>query len=832
MAKTPSFCWAVSFLFTCAFSLLPSRAQTPLAERRDSVVVRVTDARSNQPLDAELKLSMCDDRSCFPAGKFNTGPLGMHIIKLPEKTTGLTIWVSRRGYVPKVVTWSGYRKDIIPSEYSIKLDPGVTIGGAVRDEQGNPVPNAKVVIQGPGTRNEAMSVEQLGLQGSFQTETTDAAGQWTCNAIPAKLENLNFSVTHPDFAPATFPFQKELWDGKATVVLKRGQGLNGVVLSKDGFPIRGAEIFVGASQFHRDAVKAFTDEHGRFALDKIPAGGKRITVTAEGFAPETRLVEIGPSSNNLKFELDLGGRISGTILDADDKPIEGVWIGIMMWKGLQVLAWNARTDSDGKFSWNSAPHDEARYNIGKAGFMEGGAAFKHGEHQTIRLPKATRVVGTVVDATTGEPIPHLQVYIGTADVRGEKRYHWDRHNGKKGHAGTFAFDLNEGLGGIMNLRVEAKEYRPLISAPFTNTPGEHTFSFKLEKAPPITGLVKTPDGQPAANATLVVCSGDNRAYMSAPRQFRTELYDSPHTRTDDQGVFTLPPLSEAEAIVVAHEDGFIEIPFSADQTNKLEIALKPWGRVTGKVFIGNTTAPHRRVMVLNQLYYGKPVPNVQVYLEDTTDAEGNFSIEGVPHGEQRVAYSAERSGKFIPQSHQTPILIEPGTNVHVTLGGSGRPVIGRVSVPTDLRIAWSRQSGFLESDNGWPEPPPRAGLNSTTNAYALLKEYAEKARTLGATPEGRALERDQRKFSVVFADDGSFRIEDVPSGNYRLNLEILEPGEGGPFSRHKGIGTTRTKFVIADIPGGRSDNPLDIGSLELDLYPPGNQRPTSPGPPR
>ena len=132
MASTPSLCWAVYLLFTCAFSLLSSIAQTPLAERRESVLIRVTDARSNQPIDAELKLSMCDDRSCFPAGKFSAGPLGMHIIKLPEKTTGLTVWVSRRGYVPKVVSWSDYRKDIIPPEYSVKLDPAVTIGGAIQ----------------------------------------------------------------------------------------------------------------------------------------------------------------------------------------------------------------------------------------------------------------------------------------------------------------------------------------------------------------------------------------------------------------------------------------------------------------------------------------------------------------------------------------------------------------------------------------------------------------------------------------------------------------------------------------------------------------------------
>jgi hypothetical protein len=829
MATVPTLCRLFLISLTVAFPFSPALAQTELADRRESVLIRVIDAKSQQPLLAELKVSMCDDRSCFPVGKFSADPLGMHIIKLPKEIKGLTVWVYRRSYVPKVLSWSDYHKDIIPPEYTVKLEAGASIGGAIRDEQGKPVADAKVAVQGPG--NEAMSVEQLGLQGSFQTETTDAAGQWSCDNVPARFENLTFHVTHPDFAPASFQFQKELWDGKAVMILKRGAGLSGVVLGMDGRPIRSAEIFVGASQFHRDSVKALTDEHGRFALGKIPPGEKRITVTAEGFAPETRLVEIGANSSDLKFELDLGGKIRGTIVDADGKPIEGVFIGIMFWKGLQVLAWNTRTDKDGRFSWNSAPHGEARYNIGKEGFMEAGAMFKHGEDQTIRLEKAVTVSGTVVDASTGEPIPHFQIIFGDGfRTDGKMRYTWQRHQGKKGHGGKFAFDLTDGLGAVMYLRVEAKEYRPIISEPFTNTPGNHQFTFKLEKAPPVTGLVKLPDGRPAAGATLVVCSGDNHAYMSQPKQFRLDAYDSPNTRTDERGAFSLPPLSDAEALIIAHEGGFIEIPFSTDQTNKLEFLLKPWARVSGRVLLGRTPATNHEVMVSNDLLNLREIPPVQLFITGKTDKNGYFFIEGIPPGEHTIAFkeiAEAQAGRTLALSHKTRVTFKAGEETKMTLGGSGRPIIGKVVGTGSEKVDWAHQIGTLETDSPWPEPIYSFREFPGRESMERLRKDNEIRKSIRTTAEGRAAEKNHREFLIRFAEDGSFRAEDVPPGKYRGSILAAAPRESHMVRRIE-LGVARFKVTVPEIPVGRTDEPLNVGSVDFKAFPPREQPRPSP----
>ena len=80
------------------------------------------------------------------------------------------------------------------------------------------------------------------------------------------------------------------------------------------------------------------------------------------------------------------------------------------------------------------------------------------------------------------------------------------------------------------------------------------------------------------------------------------------------------------------------------------------------------------------------------------------------------------------------------------------------------------------------------------------------------SPEGRDY-RDRRVAeSVGLSPDGSFRLDDVPPGEYRLSVRVNERsrfGETGPFARLVHV------FTVPPAPGGRSDQPLDLGVLRL-----------------
>jgi thiol-disulfide isomerase/thioredoxin len=69
------------------------------------------------------------------------------------------------------------------------------------------------------------------------------------------------------------------------------------------------------------------------------------------------------------------------------------------------------------------------------------------------------------------------------------------------------------------------------------------------------------------------------------------------------------------------------------------------------------------------------------------------------------------------------------------------------------------------------------------------------------------LERATLQYALVFSEDGSFRVDDVEPGHYRLNITVNDPTV--EEFRHKPIGST--------IPDGSRDELFDLDALELVL---------------
>ncbi len=82
----------------------------------------------------------------------------------------------------------------LPQELTVKLEPGLAVGGTVQDPAGKPIANATVIINAP-IKDE---VGQILLQ-QIETVTSGADGTWRCTSIPRNVSGLNFSVSHPRF---------------------------------------------------------------------------------------------------------------------------------------------------------------------------------------------------------------------------------------------------------------------------------------------------------------------------------------------------------------------------------------------------------------------------------------------------------------------------------------------------------------------------------------------------------------------------------------------------------------------------------------------------------
>ena len=80
---------------------------------------------------------------------------------------------------------------------------------------------------------------------------------------------------------------------------------------------------------------------------------------------------------------------------------------------------------------------------------------------------------------------------------------WERYNSKTVSNGRYQFEFASRVF-AWRVRVEADGYMPAVSPVFRVDGAaqrhEQTYDFELQKAPPLTGMVRAPDGQPLAGA--------------------------------------------------------------------------------------------------------------------------------------------------------------------------------------------------------------------------------------------------------------------------------------------------------------------------------------------
>lgn len=199
--------------------------------------------------------------------------------------------------------------------------------------------------------------------------------------------------------------------------LLRENTIRGIVVDKTGNPISGAQVtcFDPPDRMSHP-MKTESDDQGRFSFI-LPAGTENAGIFAE-FKEEI-------SKLGLKFALGeearvvIGetqwARVSGRVLDAEDRPIEGV---IVAWSGryrIESIPYRVTTDSEGKFESKILPGDNL---ITFWGSKEGygtdvsQASFKEGE--TVELapitlnPTNAELGGVLVDLE-GKPVANAQI---------------------------------------------------------------------------------------------------------------------------------------------------------------------------------------------------------------------------------------------------------------------------------------------------------------------------------------------------------------------------------------------------------------------------------------
>jgi protocatechuate 3,4-dioxygenase beta subunit len=383
------------------------------------VVVR--DAVSKQPIE-KASLNLLHETSGRYIGG-SSGEDGMIRMRLLSGDYQVT-YLYKQGYTQQrfqdtVTIEDGKTENL---EYDLVSLP--KIAGVVRNEKGEPLKGAKLVIC-PGGRDEVVS----DAEGKF--EATCDLGGWPSGETPVM-----FLVGRYEEGNLAAAVQMEE-DARATdITLHPGVIFTGNVVDPNGKGIAGADVTImlrgprWGSSIGRD--RKTSDAQGRFEIKAVPSGQKySLYVIAEGYG-ENRSEEIS-ADDAVNFHLDLGNvtlpvanlSVSGVVVDSDDKPVAGARLYCY---GEGQSRSNTQTDADGKFTLEKVCAGKIRISADKSGVTRlSGYIETEGGATDVRIiiserPSATRYEPMRPPSLVGRPLPELKevgIDLPPADTDGK-----------------------------------------------------------------------------------------------------------------------------------------------------------------------------------------------------------------------------------------------------------------------------------------------------------------------------------------------------------------------------------------------------------------------------
>ena len=392
----------------------------------------------------------------------------------------------------------------------------------------------------------------------------------------------------------------------------------------------------------------------------------------------------------------------------------------------------------------------------------------------ITLQPPLNVHGKVLDAKTGKPIREFKMITGIRFETNDLIY-WERDNLKTFNNGNFENIITRPYYGHL-IQIEADGHLPAVSRTFKNDEGDVVYDFKLEKAEGLSGVVLLPDGKPAKGAEVLLCTPHHGMYLLNDRS--SLIRSTPYVITKQDGKFSLPAQTDRYIIFVFHNDGYAKITDSRFEASS-KIILQQYASVKGKFIIKNEPKESQKMY----LTYVNPEEFIDIRIAEEyhaeTDSDGNFVFNHVQPG-KAIIYWEMKNGTRGSLSHGLSLDIKPGQVNNVSIGDKGRPVTGKIIIPD-----------YLESRLDLKYADKMLSVNSPNSPYTQIAYTIKK--------------------------DGSFRVEDVPAGDYTLFFSAYETPESENIFPTKRICWLRHQFHVPEISGVTSDEPFELGELELEV---------------
>ncbi|MGI9429938.1 MAG: hypothetical protein ACR2NM_14855, partial [Bythopirellula sp.] len=680
--------------------------------------VKVVDAEGKPLPDVEVDVKI--DSMAFP---MPTDDEGMISLNVPGGSNSrLRIHVKHADYVTETASWRGGNS--IPEEYTIKLAKGIAIGGIVHDEKGKPIDGVEIHTQLMQTDTDSASTRVTGstrvTSESVQLAKTDQDGRWKAQVKDAPDKKLRLKLIHEDYLSQASFEERATWDELRqldhVLTLEDGLQLVGTVTDPAGNPIEGAIRYIGQHRYENDSEKKTTrtDADGNYMFSNaqltsrtvgsyLRAGSMVVTVAAEHWAPELRLVQVESDMQPVDFQLQQGKSLKLLVTDVDDVPVAGANVVANQWRQYQTLPkslYDGKTNSEGIWQSDSMPADPVHFSIAKQGYMRADAQNirADGKQHKLVMPWPLIVAGKVVDAESGLPVEAFNVVQGIDWGNNNQPIHWERYNNKQGRDGKYRTEFSYPREGHY-VRIEAEGYRPEVSRLIRDEEGEVTINFQMEEGTGPSGVVTTADGKPASGAELLIATPTEPVHIYNGHAQQHE--GRPTAQADEQGKYQLPFFEASEIkLVCRHDAGFAMLTGKELQAST-NITLTAWASLEGRALVGDKPLVDETIQLFFQRAYVHNQPNVSWSYNAQTDSEGNFKFDQVISGEAVVSRivkigGSSRHGMMSTQTHSEQAILQPGKQTQVRIGGVGRTVRGQVKVPETYKKTPNWERGWVQ----------------------------------------------------------------------------------------------------------------------------------------
>ncbi|MFO1497134.1 MAG: sigma-70 family RNA polymerase sigma factor [Verrucomicrobiota bacterium] len=645
---------------------------------------------------------------------------------------------------------------------------------AIRAAEDDQPVRAELNVNGSSFRGQAWS----------QALATDTNGLAEFSVQGDVVDHLRVWISAHGYVPITVGWRGHEFVEPVlhyTARLQRGHRLQGHVQNQGSEPVAGAHIVFNSPGahleeredigFHRRLTEVVSDEQGDFQSDQLPLpmGDQQMSYVVDHPDYVRRLVPLEEATSlatNHLITLTTGYRLRGQVTDLDGNPIAGAKVEHDR---------TAATESDGSFELGPVAGGEIRLSANAAGYQEASARLLVNQATTniwmklavassdpsswdraMAAGRTVRVTGSVVDDASGEPVSDFQVRLnedrGCSEFLGQ------------GQTGRFDWPVFMAFFDSFSLQIDATGYAPSVTEMRSVRSATQNFKIRLKRSLEITGRVVNAAGQSVPDA-YVGLIGDSIAFTCwLGRNGSPESgANTAQTTTDAQGRFHFRPRFGTRSVLAAHELGCAVA--SLEQLAKGPLVLRPYGSIEGTLLMQGRPVAGQQMFLTSESPSGPRDPyRVRVQENTKTDDQGHFRFGKVAPGEVVLSRLFDQN-----RNHPGPIGMSHPRHVIVPESGVAQVIFEEEGTLLTGKLVLSKPLKGHDWRDDLPALVPIASNDPEIIAPAGTLEWRRQWHALNVALASRP------KFFLEMQPDGSFRVADVPPGQYDLHLTVHEP---------------------------------------------------------